>query len=132
MGIPRLLSKLAGLLSVAETAGMASGKIVDSGSNANGNWVKYSDGTMICWNRTVSQLGTTTASGQLFMSDIATWTFPVSFSSLPIVTPRAYGSSVRWGVLVGEAVGSATLRIMSTTSSATVSDIGAIAVGRWY
>ena len=25
--------------------------VVESGSNTNGRWIKYSDGTMICWQR---------------------------------------------------------------------------------
>lgn len=35
-------------------------EIVESGSNANGSWVKYSDGTMICSGHTSQTLARTT------------------------------------------------------------------------
>ncbi len=34
---------------VTEAAGAPTGAIIERGSNANGEFVKYADGTMICW-----------------------------------------------------------------------------------
>lgn len=60
--------------------------IVESGSNENGNWIKYADGTMICTNRYFIQTkgNTTTQSGALYVSsEIQGKSFPVSFISRP-------------------------------------------------
>ena len=65
--------------------------IVESGSNANGSWTKWADGTMII-NKTV--LGTaniTNAWGSLYISaDINLGDFPVAFIEMPtiVVSPQ--------------------------------------------
>ena len=53
---------------------VASGVIVDSGSNANGEWVKYGNGTMICWH----EVNLTHASGNSLNT---VWVFPQPFLS---------------------------------------------------
>ena len=62
---------------MAEDVGAMAKNAVQSGSNANGSWVKYPDGAMICWGQ-VS--GTSDGSGYL------TVTFPVTF----VTTPTAF------------------------------------------
>ena len=65
--------------------------IVESGSNANGSWTKWADGTMII-NKTV--LGTaniTNAWGSLYISsEINLGDFPVAFIEMPtiVVSPQ--------------------------------------------
>lgn len=78
---------------VSQSGGIPTGAIVERGTNANGIYTKYADGTMIC---TQVQSNTadawTTAAGSLFISSVYTWTFPVAFAtSFPVVT----GSVVR-------------------------------------
>ena len=34
---------------VSESGGVPTGAIIEHGSNANGDFIKYADGTMICW-----------------------------------------------------------------------------------
>lgn len=50
--------------------------VVDSGSNSNGNWVKYYDGTMICWHKLI----TTTYSTANCSSEVK-WNFPMQFKN---------------------------------------------------
>jgi hypothetical protein len=53
--------------------------VVESGSNANGGWVRLADGTQVCWHLlTLAYSGT--------KSILATWTFPVAFIADPQVT----------------------------------------------
>ena len=54
------------------------GRIVQSGSNSNGSYIRYGDGTQICWGVNVG-----------FGPDPQTITYPAAFASLPavIVTP---------------------------------------------
>lgn len=50
--------------------------ITESGSNENGSYIKFDDGTMICYKLlTISTLGVSSG----------TWTFPATFVSNPIV-----------------------------------------------
>ena len=65
--------------------------IVESGSNANGSWTKWADGTMII-NKTVSGTADiTNAWGSLYISaDINLGNFPVAFIEMPtiVVSPQ--------------------------------------------
>lgn len=59
------------------------------GSNANGYYQKFDDGTLICWNRiTVSSVPITSAMGSLYVSGNLTYfgNFPISFIDTPITT----------------------------------------------
>lgn len=64
--------------------------MIESGSNSNGYYVRYSDGTQICWqNFNENNLAVTGVGGSLYRS--ATFTapdFPVTFSATPTVVIR--------------------------------------------
>lgn len=70
-------------------------QVEDSGSNANGSYIKYNDGTMICWHQiTGSTFSCTTSggSGRYYYQDdnnsaenVKAWTYPVQFISVPAV-----------------------------------------------
>ena len=65
--------------------------IVESGSNANGSWTKWSDGTMIIDKIISGTADITTAWGNLYISrDINLGSFPVSFIETPtvVVSPQ--------------------------------------------
>ena len=67
--------------------------IIESGSNANGAYVKYADGTMVCsFNHTTEMLASS-ATGSVFRSSRLTWTYPVAFISVPDVAISTYSSS---------------------------------------
>jgi hypothetical protein len=63
---------------VSQSGGVPTGAIIERGSNANGEFVKYADGTLIC-TRTGSI--TVTANTKL---DVA-WTYPSTFAQTPRV-----------------------------------------------
>lgn len=54
------------------------------GSNANGYWVRLSDGTQFCYLAGVSASGFT-ASGSVYKSAQIDWTYPAAFSEAPCV-----------------------------------------------
>ena len=60
---------------------------IESGSNANGNWIKYSDGTMICYREVTGSKNINTQWGSsLYYADITTeYTFAQEFISPPSV-----------------------------------------------
>ena len=59
---------------------------VDSGSNSNGNWVKFYDGTMFAYKSTTYYADITRSAGSLYYGYGASWTFPVAFIGEPIVS----------------------------------------------
>ncbi len=73
---------------VSQSSGVPTGAIIERGSNANGEFVRYADGTQICWNALVSvNVDIDIPSVGLFRNrsaDIPV-TFPVSFSTTPSI-----------------------------------------------
>lgn len=53
--------------------------IIESGSNANGNYIKYADGTLICYGRASMSFSINIAYGSVFRSDIQSISLPYSF-----------------------------------------------------
>ena len=63
---------------VSQSGGVPTGALIERGSNANGEYTKYADGTLICWTAL-----TTTAGAAV------TWNFPANFigTGLVFATP---------------------------------------------
>lgn len=65
--------------------------VIESGSNANGSWIKYGDGTMICYkqlNGTAFNCSQSAGSGKYYYQDTnhstentKTWTYPQAFKT---------------------------------------------------
>jgi hypothetical protein len=107
---------------VSQSAGVPTGAVIQRGSNANGEFVRFADGTLICTH-------TLTASS----SASATWTFPSVFAAAPSFS----------GTAVATVSSAVTLDIATTTTAATFSardandarradSVSLIAVGRWF
>lgn len=60
---------------------------IQSGSNSYGKWIKYDDGTMICWrNNYTDTIDITTEWGSLYVGEITNYiNFPQTFKETPIV-----------------------------------------------
>ena len=101
--------------------------IVESGSNANGSYIKFADGTMICSSDGISH-ACNIATGSLYRSADVTWTFPATFYA----TPRAFASGDN--LVIGAASAWSTT---SCTVNGYVGDNGRVgnvrllAIGRW-
>lgn len=105
------------------------------GSNSNGSYVRFSDGTQICWwEATVTDQAINSAYGTLY-GGTRQWTFPASFVSKPSVpSPQfKWGSSGSWGAVSSVSNSLATLRGIDIASreTGTACYISAIAIGRW-
>lgn len=112
-------------------------KISDErGSNANGEYTRFADGTQICWKDVSLPYASAT-------DMVTTWNFPAAFSSSPIVvmtgtndwpsgTIRSYTMYHR----VASKSPSSSLLVGSNTNASNVSGdsyvVNATAVGRWY
>lgn len=122
----------------SESSGVPTGAIIERGSNANGEFVKYADGTQICTNvADFTDVDVTTAFGNLFRSgNILTASWPANFSSTPAVS--TFTSKQNLFLQSGstspiKATGSFNFRLYSAGSSAASTGTATyFAIGRWY
>ena len=110
--------------------------IVESGSNENGSYVKYSDGTMICSHRETK--GTTIKNewGQLKVSPIIDgFVYPVPFIERPHTIINVEGDSSAWIACAGAGSTTQTMPFHLVASNPITNgayfDIEYIAKGKW-
>jgi hypothetical protein len=73
--------------------GSTNGAIIERGSNANGEYVKFADGTMICVTADITGVDVNIAAGEIFRADTIAVTLPAAFSTIASMA----GSSVQIG-----------------------------------
>ena len=107
--------------------------VIDSGSNENGNYIKFSDGTMICTKTYDFSGAINTASGSLFESDnLSLGVFAVEFLSAPIVTLNSNIYGMLTGARSVTKANAGLCNIIRTTSlSSTTGVIDVFAIGKW-
>lgn len=119
---------------VSQAGGVPTGRVIERGTNANGEYLRLADGTQICTLRTSASLAIGTAFLGGFRSAAQTWTYPVPFAAAPVltVTPEnltaAAGigadtpgtASAQWAVTAVASQGAATRAVALT------------ATGRWF
>jgi hypothetical protein len=108
---------------VSATPGIGSG-IVETGTNANGSFTKFADGTMIC-----IAPGFASASGAA-----ATWTFPAAFASGSVsVTATARGTSAAIVTVDAVSASAADIHTFDTSGADTIAPtVDLVAVGRCF
>ena len=119
---------------ITQTGGIPSGAVFQSGSNANGEFIRFANGWQICTQNTTATVAVNLgpASGLYYGS--ANWTYPAAF----VVTPVPFCSANSGGVLTINLSPSTTLTaaspgIGSIASIASRSYIlSLLAIGRWY
>ena len=108
-------------------------RVVDSGSNSNGAWVRYSNGTQICAYKYVvtGTVSTRTVQSLTEYFQDNTWTYPAAFTA----TPNLYISGVHYMNVIGWGTTTATqarYNISRFSSLNTTDGNYLLAVGRWY
>ncbi len=118
---------------VSQTSGVPTGAIIERGSNANGEYVRYADGTMICVIYAAGVVTTSSATGNIFRSaSDTTWTFPSTFSVAPTCSGQADSASVRWLLLNEPTTTSITFRQAGSVTSTSSVQTRLMAIGRWF
>ena len=110
---------------VSQLAGVPTGAIIESGSNANGGYVRFADGTQICVSPDIAASATADA----------TWTFPSEFSIAPLClgTPRTNNANI-----VGYCRPNGTTTSVNfcayvgNTSARSSAEFTIYAIGRWF
>jgi hypothetical protein len=133
---------------VSQTAGVPTGAIIETGTNANGTFIKYADGTQICLFKAGGTLptGATTSTSVLGLSGFRTntpylWTYPAAFVAVPAMSvySQRYGdrdvinysanvggnpSSTQWGGIA--------IVTNNTLGLGFHAELNLIAIGRWF
>lgn len=120
---------------VSQSGGVATGALFESGTNANGSFVRTAGGFLVCWQDLTTAEAVTTATGSLFWQAAdTTWTFPSTFSTAPVVVVSAVRSDRAVGAQLSGVPNTttATVRAWSSTTLGAIGPIRCIAVGRWF
>ncbi|KAB5626300.1 hypothetical protein F7234_03965 [Pseudomonas putida] len=118
---------------VSQSGGTPTGAIIERGSNANGNYVKYADGTMICTGVSAAGVVTGVAFGNIYTNNATSFTFPAAFAAAPVVAPAVSyvsGGPV-WGGVDSISTTGCSIRLFSGGSNGG-GQPKYIAVGRWF
>ena len=110
--------------------------VLSMGSNTNGRWIRFNDGTQICWYYGLAStdiygnfttIGTST--NGLYRSSNIDWTFPKSFSSNVAI----FGMARLWAVWATTNAQSNTTGtfVQWATSSRNTVRMNVMAIGRW-
>ncbi|WP_050604274.1 hypothetical protein [Ruegeria sp. 6PALISEP08] len=116
--------------SVSENSGTPTGAVIERGSNANGEFVRFADGTQIC-TATLSAVDCTNAEGAFFVSSAIAWDFPATFTAAPSVS----GSGGATNRFIGMDTPNTThvnCKVLSTLSDSSTLPPTVTAIGRWY
>ncbi|MDT8853499.1 DUF2793 domain-containing protein [Paracoccaceae bacterium Fryx2] len=122
---------------VTDSGGVPSGAVIESGTNANGSYTKWADGTMIA-TRIISGLGpVNTASGSCFISaGVNLGTLPAAFHAPPVRCLSAHTVSTNPCWYQGVSAPSATLGgfvtlVRAASYAGTDATVTATFIGRW-
>lgn len=124
---------------VGQSGGTPTGALVESGSNANGRYLRHADGTQICWREgALSQSVAANSYAEV------SWTYPAGFVSgsvpIPMVTTRSFNdvasrqNAARYlrGVGSGNGAVSGVVGVFNGHGSALDARVDAIVSGRWF
>lgn len=133
---------------VSQSGGVPTGAVVQRGSNANGELVRFADGTQICTRRLqIDGVSIATAMGSVFRADLGNFAFPATFNSVDAVSATLLGSG---NSTIASSASVLKLRQGATASGASwdglslwspvsitgtagqLTHISLLAIGRWY
>lgn len=115
---------------VSQSGGVPDGAVIEQGSNANGRWVKFADGTMQCIRDSLSVANVNSPEGSIFRSPSATWTYPATFNEAPVVSGAA-DDLTSWLAMATPGTTNVVAQVKSAVSTASTVNFRLVAHGRW-
>ena len=123
---------------VSQSGGVPTGAIIERGSNSNGEYTKFADGTLICWfTKSVESITSNPSGGttNLYFSTESVFTFPATFvGTRPAVAPSAQlstGGTSSWPSVRGSSLTGTSIALISNVQNS-AAYLGYTAVGRWF
>ena len=117
-------------------AGFPTGALIERGSNSTSSYVRFADGTQICWGTIGGYARTDQQSGSGWHRGVGAAAFPIAFADTPSVTYslRVRGDSGHYGSVMqnNEPTNGRTADcFLWSPSSNCIGQASYIAVGRW-
>ena len=111
---------------------MPTGGVIERGSNADGDYVRFADGTQICTSGDIPTGGITNPAGALFQSNHLAWTFPAPFApGMPPILVGESGNTGAWPTFAPHGVLSTGFKATSIVSIGVGLNLRLCAIGRW-
>ncbi len=89
--MPELVDSLSAVVKAVD--GNVKLEVATSGSNANGDWIRFTNGVQICW-VSGSTSNISSAAGSIFVSgSVAPGSWPQAFVATPVITVAAQSSA---------------------------------------
>ena len=117
--------------------------VVENGTNDNGSWIKFADGTMICRFTQIINVAVTNAWGSLYGGKFSVHDYPQEFIDIPEASITLVANNDgNYGGWIGNNGGTDDIRptkknigefviLRPTTSSNGVYKVQVIAIGKW-
>lgn len=117
--------------------------VVESGSNNNGSWIKFADGTMICRFTQIINVAVTNAWGSLYGGKFSVHDYPQEFIDIPEASITLVANNDgNYGGWIGNNGGTDDIRptkknigefvmLRPTTTSNGIYKVQVIAIGKW-
>jgi Protein of unknown function (DUF2793) len=109
---------------VSQAAGIPTGAVIERGSNANGEYIRFADGTQICFHRLAGNSSTDT-----------TWTFSAAFISAGKISVSATSSGTLdavFGSARAPTLAAVDFNLWNTAGNRQTAVATLSAVGRWF
>lgn len=118
---------------VAQDAnGVPTGGVIERGSNANGGYVRFADGTQICTSPDIPTGPINNQAGALWQSNHLAWTFPVPFApGMPPILTGESGNTGAWPTFAPHGVLSTGLKATALIQITVGLTLRLCAIGRW-
>jgi len=116
-----LYSQATVLGSVSQSGGTPTGAMIERGSNANGDYVRFADGTQIC---SFAMAASATQS--------STWSFPAAFVASPQLSVSPISTSACFATHHGGSAGASDFDVWDIAGSRVAQSCDLIASGRWF
>lgn len=114
---------------VSQSGGIPTGKVIERGSFASGDYIRLADGTQICWRvRTFTALAADTTVSE-------TWTFPAQFFATPFCWsehPASANPHLAWSSALPASATTATISARHSLGVASDRAVYFYALGRWF
>ncbi|MGN5077383.1 hypothetical protein ACTG2C_22415 [Aeromonas veronii] len=106
---------------VSQSSGVPTGAIIERGKNANGSFIKFADGTLLCWKEITSSAGSAPS-----------WTFPVAFLVTPSVIVTPVNGNPAHPTVFNLGVSACQIAVWNLSQQLIGSNVSAVAIGVWF
>ena len=114
------------------TNGVPTGGVIERGSNANGDYVRFADGTQICTSPDIPTGPISNQAGALWQSNHLAWTFPAAFApGIPPILTGESGNTGAWPTFAPHGVLSTGLKATALIQITVGLNLRICAIGRW-